>query len=80
MVVVPPPVLVQPAAGLLVVGAVGRVCRQMKAATPLAAVRLAAACRAMRIVLGLATGRRRVRPPLSSRRPARFLPEVLVTR
>ena len=80
MVVVPPPVLVQPAAGLLVVKAVGRVRREMDAATPLEAVRPEAVRRAMRTVLGVATGRRRVWPSLSSPRPARFLPEVLATR
>jgi len=34
MVVDPPPVLALPAAGLLVVGAVGRICWLMVAATP----------------------------------------------
>ena len=80
MVAAKPPVLALPAAGPLVVGAVGRIRREAEAATPPAAVRLEAVHRAMRTVLGAATARQRVWPPLSSRRPARFLPEVLATR
>ena len=103
MVVDPPPVLVQPAAGLAVVGAVGWVCWLMVTdpppglvqpaaelavvgavgwgmKVPPAPVRPAAVRRAMRTVSGVATGRRREWPPLSSCRPARFLPGVLATR
>jgi len=78
MVAATPPVLVLPAAGLLVVGSVGRVLRGMEVSP--APVRPAAVRRAMRTVSGVATGRRREWPPLSSCRPARFLPEVLATR
>ena len=79
MVTATPPVLAQPAAGLLGVRAVGRIRREMEAATPAAEVRPAAVHRAIRTVLAAATTRWRVWPPLSLRRPARFLPEVSAT-
>ena len=80
MVAATPPVLALPATGPLVVRAVGRIRREMKAAAPPAAVRPAAVYRAMRTGLAAATARWRVWPLLSSRRQARFLPEVLATR
>jgi len=80
MVAATPPVLALPAAGPLVVRAVRQFRWEMEEATPPAAVQPAAVHRAMRTVLAAATALWRVLPLRLSRRPARFLPEVLATR